>query len=85
MLAGGIDPLQVWQERLLAKILDLLLEHFGVADDGVQRRPELVGHMCQEVGFVLASNLQFATLLLHLLKQTGILNRNDGLVCEYLD
>ena len=38
----------------------LLLQHFGEADDGVERRPQLVRHRGQELGLVPAGRLQVA-------------------------
>ena len=37
MLAGGLNFLQVGNEVLLAQVFSLLVEHFAVADDGIQR------------------------------------------------
>ena len=42
VLACRIDLPEVGDERLLAEIAGLLLEHLGVADDRVERRPQLV-------------------------------------------
>ena len=46
-----------------------LLEHLAVADDGVQRRAELVGHVRQELRLVAAGRLelrvQAAELVVH--------------------
>ena len=83
-----VDLLQVRQERVLAQVLHLLLEHLGVADDGVQRRPQLVGHVGQELGLVPAGNFQLAALLLDLLEQPRVLNgerRLTGKGLEQLD
>ena len=54
VLAGRVDPLEVRQEGVCVEVLGLLLEHLGVADDGVQRRPQLVAHVRQELRLVLA-------------------------------
>ena len=68
----------------LAEVLGLLLEHLGVADDGVQRRPQLVGHVGQELRLVLAGRLQLAARLLDLLEQPGVLDRQHRLAGERL-
>ena len=54
-------------KRLLAEVLGLLLEHLGVPDDGVQRRPQLVGHVRQELRLVLAGLGKRLTLGIKLL------------------
>ena len=41
--------LQVGDERPRGRVLGLLLEHLAVADDGVQRRAQLVAHVGQEL------------------------------------
>ena len=56
-LPGRVDPLEVGQECVGVGLLGLLLEHLGVPDDGVQRRPQLVGHVRQELRLVLAGDL----------------------------
>jgi hypothetical protein len=72
------------QEGLLAEVFGLLLEHLGVPDDRVQRRPQLVRHVCQELRLVLAGDLQRTVRLLKLLEQPGVLDGDDGLVREHL-
>src|SRR4051812_43337124 len=54
MLASGVDLLQIDHECLLAQVLSFLLEHLGVADDGVERRAQLVRHVGDEGALVLA-------------------------------
>ena len=55
VLAGRVDLLEVRDSASCAEVLGLLLEHLGVADDRVQRRPQLVGHVRQELRLVLAA------------------------------
>ena len=50
---GRVDLLEVGHEAGLAQVFQLLLEHLGVADDGVERRAQLVGHVGQELRLVL--------------------------------
>ena len=61
-----------------------LQKHLGEADHGVQRRPELVRHVGQEVRLVLAHHLQLGTLLLQLTEQLGVVDRHRGLAGEGL-
>ena len=65
-------------------LLGLLLEHLGVADDGVQRRPQLVGHVRQELRLVLARLGELLVRVLEFLEQPGVLDGDDGLVGERL-
>ena len=44
-----MDLLEVRDRFLLVEVLSLLLQHFAVADNRVQRRPELVAHVRQEL------------------------------------
>jgi hypothetical protein len=47
----------------------LLAQHLGEAEDRVQRGPELVGHVREEVRLVLAGGLQLAALLVELVQR----------------
>ena len=84
MLARPVDLLEIWDQRLLADIFGLLLEHLGVADDGVQRRPQLVGHVGQEGGLVLAGLAKLAFASWSCREQPGVLDGDDGLIRERL-
>ena len=57
MPAGALDLLEVGQERVLAEILGLLVQHLAVADDRVERRPQLVAHARQKVALRLGPGL----------------------------
>ena len=72
------------QEGVGVQVFGLFLEHLGVADDGVQRRPQLVGHVRQELRLVLAGLCELAVRVLKLLKQPRVLNCDDSLVRERL-
>ena len=56
-----------------------LRQHLGEADDRVQRRPQLVGHVGQELGLVLAGDFELAALLLDLQEQARVLDGQGGL------
>ena len=66
-------------------VFGLLLEHLGVPDDGVQRCPQLVGHVRQEVGLVPAGLSELCVGFLKLAEQSCVLDGDDGLVRERLD
>ena len=85
VLAGRVDPLEVGDEALGVLVLGLLLEHLAVADDGVERRPELVGHVGQELGLVLARDLELPALRLELPEEPRVLDRQRGLPGEGLE
>ena len=48
VLAGAADLVEVGLEHVLPQLRGLLEQHLAVADDRVQRRPELVAHVGEE-------------------------------------
>ena len=78
----------------ISKILVLLLiqlpehpldEDLGEADDRVQRRPELVRHVREELRLVTIRDLELLTLLLDLPKEPRVLEREGRLGGEGLE
>ena len=59
VLAGVLDLLEVGQEGVVAQVLGLLVQHLAVADDRVQRRPQLVAHAGEELALRLGRGLGF--------------------------
>ena len=59
-------------------------QQLGVAEDGVQRRAQLVAHVGEELRLVLARDLELAALLLDLAEQPRVLDRQHGLRREGL-
>jgi hypothetical protein len=57
-------------------------QHLGEADDGVERRPELVRHVGEEIRLVLTRDLQLATLVLELAEEANVLEGDHRLVGE---
>ena len=49
MLRRRVDLLKVRHVLVVAVVLGLFLHHFGVADDGVERRPKLMAHSGEEL------------------------------------
>jgi hypothetical protein len=82
MGAGRVDVLQILFLLLVQLPEHAVHQDFGEADDSVQRRPQLVGHIRQELRLVLAGDFELATLVRDLLEQPHVLNRDDGLVRE---
>ena len=66
MLPRCIDLPQVVDQWRSADIRRVFLQHFAIADDGVQRRPQLVRHVGEEPGLVGA---RLHELLVTLLEQ----------------
>jgi hypothetical protein len=61
-----------------------LREYLGEPDNGIERSPQLVGHVGQELGLVPARGFELSTLVLDLTKQPRVLNRQRGLGRERL-
>ena len=62
----------------------LVEDQLRVAEDGVQRGPELVAHVGQELGLVLAGDRELAALLLDLAEEPGVLDGQRRLGGERL-
>ena len=72
-------------ELILAlKVLRVFEQHFGDADNGIQRRAQLVRHVGKKLRFELARRLELLALLLDLLEQARILDRQHRLRGEGL-
>ena len=65
-----------------SEVLGLLLEHLGVADDGVQWRPQLVAHIREELRLVLRRLSKLTVRYLKLLEEARVLDGNHGLIGE---
>ena len=73
-------------ERLLgAEARRIGDHHLGEADDGVERRAQLVAHVGEELRLVLARELELAALVLDLVEQPHVLDRDHRLVGEGRD
>ena len=67
------------------EIGDVFLENFAVADDGIERRAQLVAHIGEELRLVLAGDLELAALVVDFVEQPRILNRQNRVRSESLD
>ena len=76
----AVERLEVLLERL-----GVLPQHLGDADDGVERRAQLVAHVGQELRLVLARYLELAALVLNFVEQPHVLDRDRRLVGEGLE
>ena len=62
--------------------LGILPQHLADADDGVERRAQLVAHVGEELRLVLARLCELAALLLDFLEQPHVLDRDRRLIGE---
>src|SRR5215467_13146037 len=85
MRAGGVNISQILVLLFVEIAEHALVQHLGEADDGVQRRAQLVRHVGEELGFVLARRLELPTLHLDLAEETGILDGEGRLRGEGLE
>src|SRR5215475_2806966 len=84
MLVVGADASKRFQ-RLLAKgLVEALLHELGIAQNGGERRPELMAHAGDELRLVMARDLQLSTLLCNFVEEPRIFQRNRRLVGEAL-
>src|SRR5262245_49542136 len=82
--AGGIDAPQRLQRPVRAEPRCVRDHHLGQADDGVERRAQLVAHAGEELRLALACLRQLPALLLDLAEQSGVLNSQHRLGGEGL-
>jgi hypothetical protein len=74
VLSRGMNVLEVLLLLLIELAEHTFRQDLGEADDGVERRPQLMGHVGEELGLVLAGDLELATLLLDLAEETRVLD-----------
>src|SRR5438552_5669729 len=85
MGAGAADVLKVLGLLGIELAEHPLDEDVREADDRVQRRAQLVRHVREELGLVPVRDLELRRLLLDLLDQAHVLDRDRGLPRERLD
>ena len=49
MLGGGEDAIEILHCSCVAVILGVFLQHFPIANDGVERRAQFVAHVREEL------------------------------------
>ena len=82
MGASAVHALQRLLRLFRAKARRVRDHHLGQADDGVERRAQLVAHAGEELRLVLARLCELTALVLDLVEQPHVLDRNHGLVRE---
>ncbi len=79
---GGIHTAQRFQGLFRAEARRIGDHHLGQADDGVERRAQLVAHAGEELRLVFARQLELAVLVLDFVEKPHILNCDHGLIGE---
>ena len=59
--------------------IDPIRDELGVSENGVERRPQLVGHPCEEFRLVAAGEFQLLAFFLQRPEQARVLHRQRGL------
>ena len=85
MPARGQDVLQVLGLLLVHLPEHPLGQHLREAEDRVQRRPQLVGHVGEELGLVAARGLELPALVLDLPEEPSVLDGEGRLGGEGLE
>ena len=80
--AGGIHAAQRLHRLLRAEARRVGDHHLGQADDGVERRAQLVAHAREELRLVLARLRELPVLVLNFVEQTHVFNGDHRLVGE---
>ena len=74
VLARGVDVLEVLVLLLVQLPEHPLEQHLGEPDDGVERRPQLMGHIGEELRLMAAGGLQLPALFRDLVEEPGVLD-----------
>ena len=85
MAAGGQDVLQVLGLLLVHLAEHPLGQHLGEAEDRVQRGPELMRHVREELRLVAAGRLELPALVRDLLEEPRVLDGQRRLAGEGLE
>src|SRR6516165_4229417 len=80
MPAGAEDTVE--RLKVLPCRLRILAQHLADADDGVERRAQLMAHVGEELRLVLACLGELAALLLNFIEQPHVLDSDRRLVRE---
>jgi hypothetical protein len=80
MLAVGLKAFEYAQHLLGRLAISTVRHQFGIAQDSVKRRAQLVAHVGEELRLVLARLFKLAALVLDFVEQPHVLDRDRGLV-----
>src|SRR6266542_2686797 len=78
----GLQALQDRPHLLSTFAIDTIEDEFGVPEDGVQRRAQLVAHVGEELRLVPARLGKLTALVLDLLEQPHVLDGDNRLVSK---
>src|SRR5215207_2519263 len=78
MFAVALEPLKHAHHLVCWLAIDAVGNQFGVTQDGIERRPQLVAHVGEELRLVLAGLGELTTLVLDFVEQPDVLDGNDG-------
>jgi hypothetical protein len=82
---GSIHAAQRLQRLFRAEARRVGDHHLGQADDGVERRAQLVAHAGEELRLVLARLFELTALVLDFVEEPHVLDGDHRLVGESLD
>ena len=85
MLAVALDSFEHGLHLLGRLAVNAVLHQFGIAEDGVERRAQLVAHVGEELRLVLARLGELPALVLDFVEQPHVLDRDHRLVGERRD
>ena len=85
MLAVGLQAVEHLAHLVRRLSVDVIENKLGVAQDGVERRPQLVAHVGEELRLVLAGDFELTALLVDLGEQMRVLDRQHRLGGESLE
>ena len=85
VLAVGLKPLEDAQHLFRRLAVSAVSHQFGIAQDGVERRAQLVAHIGKELRLVLARFFKLPALFLDFIEQAHVLDGNRGLVGKRRD
>src|SRR5215471_7363365 len=80
MLAVGLKPFEYSKHLLRWLTVSAVPHQFGVAENRIERRAQLVTHIGEELRLVLASLFKLPTLFLDLVEQLHILDGDRSLI-----
>src|SRR5215467_8120466 len=92
MLAVGADASEGVERFRSLRLVEALLDEFGIPENGRERCPQLMAHVGHELVLVLARDLEvldglgkLARARLRFFEEARVLNRNHGLVRKGID
>ena len=85
MLAVGLKPFEDAQHLLGWLTVSAVRHQFGIAQDGVERRAQLMAHIGEELRLVLARDFELTALVLDFVEQPHVLDGDHRLIGEGFD